>query len=170
MTKGGAIYAYNEHTQECTFTPNGSNISMLIQLLLFIAIFGLGSCYYALVTSDCPFPSLIAFEIDFNPLFCSNHLLTSCIDLYSARKLISKNPAVFSAFMVIHALFVHVSDAYCMYCLRLLQVPSQILLFGKFYQHLVMYLSMKSETTNCDAVLNWERLFTYNVILKLCKL
>ena len=110
VTKGGAIYAYSEHTQECTFTPNGSNISMLKQLLLFIAVFGLGSCYYALVTSDCPFSSLIAFEIDFNPLFCSNRLLTFCIDLYSARKFISKNPAVFSAFMVIHASFVHVSD------------------------------------------------------------
>ena len=43
MTKGGAIYAYSEHTQECMFTPNGSNISMLKQLLLFIAIFGLGA-------------------------------------------------------------------------------------------------------------------------------
>ena len=30
VTKGGAIYAYNEQTQECMFTPNGSNnISML---------------------------------------------------------------------------------------------------------------------------------------------
>ena len=29
MTVGGAIYAYNEQTQECMFTPNGSNISML---------------------------------------------------------------------------------------------------------------------------------------------
>ena len=57
VTKGGAIYAYNEQTQECMFTPNGSNICMLIQLLLFIAVFGLGSHYYALVTSDCPFPS-----------------------------------------------------------------------------------------------------------------
>ena len=25
---------------------------------------------------------------------------------------------------------------------------------------------MKSETTNCDAVLNWERLFTFNFIVK----
>ena len=29
MTIGGAIYAYNEQTNECMFTPNGSNISML---------------------------------------------------------------------------------------------------------------------------------------------
>ena len=33
VTKGGAIYAYNEQTQECMFTaPNGSNnISMIFQ-------------------------------------------------------------------------------------------------------------------------------------------
>ena len=88
------MHTVNRHRSVCT-APNGSNISMLKQLLLFIAVFGLESCYYALVTSDCPFPSLIAFEIDFNPLFCSNRLLTSCINLHSARKLISKNPAVF---------------------------------------------------------------------------
>ena len=29
MTIGGAIYAYNEQTKECMFTPNGSNIIML---------------------------------------------------------------------------------------------------------------------------------------------
>ena len=29
MTIGGAIYASNEQTNECMFTPNGSNISML---------------------------------------------------------------------------------------------------------------------------------------------
>ena len=27
-------------------------------------------------------------------------------------------------------------------------------------------VSMTSETTNCDAVLNWERLFTFNFIVK----
>ena len=27
VTKGGAIYAYSEHTQECMFRPNGPNIT-----------------------------------------------------------------------------------------------------------------------------------------------
>ena len=31
LTSGGAIYAYNDITHECMFTPNGSNISMLFR-------------------------------------------------------------------------------------------------------------------------------------------
>ena len=31
LISGGAIYAYNDITNECMFTPNGSNISMLFQ-------------------------------------------------------------------------------------------------------------------------------------------
>ena len=81
-----------------------------------MAFFGLGN-HYALVTCDCPFPSLTAFEIDsILLLFAVTILFLHLIDLYSARKQNYKNPAVLSAFMILHTSFVHVSNVIHAYC------------------------------------------------------
>ena len=65
--------------------------AVLIQLLLFITVFGLGSCYI---------------------FIC---IMTPYKDLYSARKQNYKNPAVLSTFMIVHTSFLHVSDVSLMH-------------------------------------------------------